>query len=263
MRKLVAISLFVLFALLAGLPAHAQSLSAVVLPSGCGSGSFPTGIPYLTVDSTGKLCVSGTGGGGGGTSSNFGSAFPTSGTAAGFTDGTNMVAGKVRTPGSGGTTTDPAIVVVDPNVLAAVNSPIPTGTNTIGAVTGPSAVALATSANQVTGSAYGNAANFVKGTTAAMTGTTSTQLIAAVTSNKIYLTHVICTNSHATVGTFVALQDGSGGTIIYEGYAAAVGGGFSVTLPTPVSNTSGNGIFVADVTTGANVICSGSGFSGS
>jgi len=36
----------------------------------------------------------GGGGGGGGTSSNFGSSFPTAGTAAGFSDGTNMVAGR-------------------------------------------------------------------------------------------------------------------------------------------------------------------------
>lgn len=109
---------------------------------------------------------------------------------------------------------------------------------------------------------YANKENFTKGTTAAMTATTSTQLIAAVASQKIYLTHIMCTNSHATVGTFIMLQDGSGGTTIYEGYAAAVGGGFSATLPIPIATTAGNGLFVADVTTGSNVICSGSGYSG-
>jgi hypothetical protein len=48
-------------------------------------------------------------GGSGGTSSNFGSAFPTPGTAAGFTDGTNMVAGRVVTSAPG--TSDAGLVV--------------------------------------------------------------------------------------------------------------------------------------------------------
>ncbi len=69
----------------------------------------------IPADAAGVNCK-----GGGGASSNFGSTFPTSGTAIGFTDGTNMVAGKVWTPGSNATTADPAIVVVDPNVKAAV-----------------------------------------------------------------------------------------------------------------------------------------------
>jgi hypothetical protein len=64
-------------------------------------------------------------GGSGGTSSNFGSAFPTPGTAAGFTDGTNMVAGRVvtSTPSSG----DAGLVVrpINPN-LAADNSTLST-----------------------------------------------------------------------------------------------------------------------------------------
>lgn len=134
-----------------------------------------------------------------------------------------------------------------------------------GAITGPLGPATAPSAavavTDIGGSNPGNSAAFVKGTTAAMTGTTSTQLIAAVTSNKIYLTDIICTNSSAT-GTFVTVQDGSAGSTIYEGYAAASGGGFVISLKTPISNTSGNGVFVADVTTSANVICSGSGYSG-
>ena len=69
----------------------------------------------IPADAAGVNCK-----GGGGASSNFGSTFPTSGTAIGFTDGTNMVSGKVRTPGSSATIADPAVVVVDPNVQAAV-----------------------------------------------------------------------------------------------------------------------------------------------
>jgi len=50
----------------------------------------------VQLDANGYLKVNvAAGGASGGTSSNFGSAFPTPGTAVGFTDGTNMVAGRV------------------------------------------------------------------------------------------------------------------------------------------------------------------------
>lgn len=71
--------------------ANAQSTSVVILPGGCGTASYPNGIPYLTIDSTGHLCTSGGSSGGGGTSSNFNSAFPSVGTAVGMSNGTNMV----------------------------------------------------------------------------------------------------------------------------------------------------------------------------
>lgn len=111
---------------------------------------------------------------------------------------------------------------------------------------------------------YANPENFVSGVTAAMTGTTSTSLIGAPAGSlRNYLTQLICTNSHATVGTFVIVQDGSGGTTIYEGYAAAVGGGFSLSFPVPLKQpTVATALFVQDVTTGANVICAGSGYKG-
>jgi hypothetical protein len=103
---------------------------------------------------------------------------------------------------------------------------------------------------------------WVKGTTAAMTATTSTQLIAAVASNKIYLSTLTCGNSHATVGTFVNVQDGSGGTTIWTVPAAAVYGGATLNFVPPIATTNGNGVYVVNATTGANVICSGSGYSG-
>src|SRR6185312_12705946 len=56
-------------------------------------------------------------------------------------------------------------------------------------------------------------ANLVFGTTAAMTGTTSTQLIAATASKVTYATFIKCTNSSATA-TLVTVQDGSGGTTL-------------------------------------------------
>lgn len=111
---------------------------------------------------------------------------------------------------------------------------------------------------------YANPENFVSGVTAAMTGTTSTSLIAAPASGlRNYITHIIGTNSHATVGTFIIIQDGSGGTTLYEGYAAAAGGGFSITLPTPLRQpTTATAIYCANVTTGANTIVSASGYKG-
>ena len=110
---------------------------------------------------------------------------------------------------------------------------------------------------------YANKENFVKGTTAAMTGTTSTQLIALVSSQKIYVTHISCVNSHASVGTFVTVQDGSGGTALTTLAANSGYGGDEQTGTTPLFwTTAGNGLYVADVTTGANVICNASGYSG-
>jgi hypothetical protein len=133
-----------------------------------------------------------------------------------------------------------------------------------GAITGPlgptTAPAAAVATVETAGSNYANNANFVKGTTAAMTGTTSTQLVAASGTDRIFMTSLVCGNSHATVGTFVDVQDGSGGSVIGVVPAGAVYGGSAVPLTTPVVSSSSNGIYVADETTGANVKCWGIGY---
>jgi hypothetical protein len=101
--------------------------------------------------------------------------------------------------------------------------------------------------------------------TAAMTSTTSTVTVAAPAAGlHNYITAIIVTNSHASVGTFVLIQDGSGGTALWEGYAGISGGGFAQSfgdsgLRQP---TAGNGLYVADVTTGANVIACATGYTG-
>lgn len=109
---------------------------------------------------------------------------------------------------------------------------------------------------------YSLAAGLVKGTTSAMTGTTSTSLVAAPGAGlKNYITTLSCVNSHATVGTFVTVQDGSGGPAIWTVAAAALFGGTAITFPAPLQQPTANtALFVADVTTGANVICSASGY---
>ena len=80
-------------------------------------------------------------------------------------------------------------------------------------------------------------------------------------SKKLYVLSISCVNSHATVGTFVTVQDGSGGTALATLAVAAVYGGDEKNSVGPLfSTTSGNALYVADVTTGANVICNASGF---
>ncbi len=107
-------------------------------------------------------------------------------------------------------------------------------------------------------------ANLVSGTTAAMTSTTSTSLLAAPgASLRNYVTQLTCVNSHAAVGTFVTVQDGSGGTALATVAAASLFGGTVVTFPSPLRQpTTNTGLYVADVTTGANVICSATGYKG-
>ena len=103
-------------------------------------------------------------------------------------------------------------------------------------------------------------------TTSAMTGTSSTQVMAAVAGFRIYVTHVDCNNTSLTVGTLVSIQDGSSGTTMDVLAAGTNFSGQSSTasaLGALFATTSGNGLYAADVTTGASVICNASGYSGS
>lgn len=107
----------------------------------------------------------------------------------------------------------------------------------------------------------------VSGVTAAMTATTSTQVVAGVASNYLYITTCVVTNT-STTGTLVNLQNGSAGTTIYTlvaPSAASSGGGqqtgMVVQFPIPLKvPTSGNGLYAANVTTSSSVILSCNGF---
>jgi len=108
--------------------------------------------------------------------------------------------------------------------------------------------------------------NLVSGAiTTAMTGTTSTSLIGAPGSGLYnYITQITVSNAHGTVGTDIAIQDGSGGTTIYTIPAAAVYGGAVVTFPAPLKQpTSNTALYCANVTTGASTKVSASGFKSS
>ena len=103
--------------------------------------------------------------------------------------------------------------------------------------------------------------------TSAMTGTTSTSVIAGVGSNYLYITNCTASNGSTTVSTDILLQDGTGGTTLYvlPAPAAAVattgGGGGTFTFPTPLKvPTVGNGLFAANVTTSSSTKLSCSGF---
>lgn len=112
---------------------------------------------------------------------------------------------------------------------------------------------------------YANPENFVSGAiTSAMTGTTSTSLIAAPASGlRNYITQITVSNAHATVGTDVIIQDGSGGTTLYTIPAAAVYGGAVITFPVPLRQpTTATAIYCANVTTGASTKVSASGYKG-
>jgi len=112
---------------------------------------------------------------------------------------------------------------------------------------------------------YSNPENFVSGAiTTAMTGTTTTSLVAAPAAGlRNYITTIIVSNTHATVGTDVIIQDGSGGTTLLTIPAAAVYGGAAITLPTPLRQpTTATALFCANVTTGASTKVSAVGYMG-
>lgn len=106
--------------------------------------------------------------------------------------------------------------------------------------------------------------NFVSGATTDITGTTPTTVIAAPTAGlHLYITQILVTNSHATVGTFVNITEESTGTVLYTGYAAAVGGGYALSFPVPLRvPTAAKALQVTCVTTGSNVRASASGYKG-
>ncbi len=100
--------------------------------------------------------------------------------------------------------------------------------------------------------------------TSAMTGTTPTSLIAAPAAGlRNYITTIVVSNSHATVGTDIVIQDGNGGTTLMTIPAAAVYGGAVINLPVPLRQpTTATAIFCANVTTGASTKVSAVGYKG-
>lgn len=109
-----------------------------------------------------------------------------------------------------------------------------------------------------------NYANYVKGTTSVITTTATTDVISAPgASTYIYITDILVTNSSSSVGTFVKIIEETSGTILWRGYAASGGGGFSCSLNTPIkTGTANKKVQVVCETGAASVVVNISGFKG-
>jgi len=100
----------------------------------------------------------------------------------------------------------------------------------------------------------------IKGTTAVMEATTSTEVIAGVASNYLYITSCSFSNTDASVSTMMQLKDGEAGTVIWAGYVPFESGR-EVQFPIPLKVTTvSTGLWVLNATTSAMTYCSCSGF---
>lgn len=110
---------------------------------------------------------------------------------------------------------------------------------------------------------YANPELFISSSLAAITNSTTHSLFAAQGAGvRTYITQLIVTNSHATVGTLVSINDGASGTTLAQGYCAPAGGGFTATFPVPLKGTANTLVEAICGTSGANVYVSGSGYKG-
>ncbi len=166
------------------------------------------------------------------------------------------------TPGAGKTVGTVEIAGVQYQLIAGADAS--TGAaNTLATEASLAAVAAA-AASTAAVNTYPLPTTPVSGITAAMTGTASTAVTgmgAPGLGLRNYITAITVGNSHATIGTFVSLEDGSGGTVIWTGPAAALYGGGTHSLPTPLKQPTANtALYAVNVTTGANVIVSVVGY---
>lgn len=101
----------------------------------------------------------------------------------------------------------------------------------------------------------------VSGVSANITTLDNTAVIAAQGAGLcIYVTDLLVTNGHATVDTYVVIKSGT--TIIYKGYAEAAGGGFVVSLKTPLRLAANEALNAANLTDGSQTVVSASGYVG-
>jgi hypothetical protein len=97
--------------------------------------------------------------------------------------------------------------------------------------------------------------------TANVTGTSSTSLIGAVTSERIYVQAVSCSNSGAT-SSIISFQDGSGGTALWTAICPA-GGGNNLSSGAPLFwTTAGNALYFASGSSSSTVYVSAAGYAG-
>ena len=151
---------------------------------------------------------------------------------------------------------------------AAAGNPLAVGAKAVNAL--PAAVANADAAALITDLVsrlitlpYANPENCIVGHSGKVEDTTATNVIATDSgaSLKWYVTSIMVTNSDATVGTLVTIEDDEGTpTKLWEGWAAAAGGGFAISFPVPVPTAANAHIHVKCGTTSSEVYCSVAAF---
>lgn len=177
--------------------------------------------------------------------------------------GTNTVtAGVSGAQGVGGCVATNVAITCNPNLIAAQA----VSSENAAATTARAVQLVADLVGKLIVMPYANPENNLDGTiTTAMTGTTSTVFSgmgAQGGSVRVYVTACTVSNAHATVGTDVVLQDGSGGTTLWTLPAAPAYGGAHTVFPNPLKTTGNNALYAANVTTGASTKISCTGFKG-
>jgi|GEM_PF-6464421 len=106
--------------------------------------------------------------------------------------------------------------------------------------------------------------NGVSGVTPNITTSTITDvLLSPGVGIRNYITDILVTNSHATIGTWVRIIEETSAVILWRGYATENGGGFSSSINTALKSPNTNRkIQIICETAGANVVVSVSGFKG-
>ncbi len=101
---------------------------------------------------------------------------------------------------------------------------------------------------------WANPDNLIQVPTQVITDNAAHDLIAAQgASTKIYF-WVNIQNSHPTVGTLVTVTEETSGVVLFECYAAPLGGGNKHDAPTPIPVATNKKVIVTCTTTGANVL---------
>lgn len=179
--------------------------------------------------------------------------------------------GLTGTPSISGAVTIVGNVALSPSIFGASIIGAPPANLFVGGavVTSSNAVPIQPPASgflntQVSGSVltlHAATASLISGVTSVISGTASVLVLAAAPgAQRNYISQLLVTNA-AAVGTFVDIVDG--GSVIYSGYAAASGGGFSASFNPPLKQpTQVQAIYTA-TRAQASVIVSASGYTAS
>lgn len=100
---------------------------------------------------------------------------------------------------------------------------------------------------------------YTQGCNTAITTATTGDIIAALASNRHYISSISCTNTGAAA-TRVRIQDGSA-TGFADLMLAATTGYASITFPTPFRTASNSAVVANVITTGSSTVCCATGYS--